>query len=165
MAFQNTAKDGTGTPYWLLSDANGMLYVRPFGYPELQVEETTPDGDKTITVPAGEEWVIEWLYVEYTSDANPGNRQLEVEVQDDAADIIARLVTGVVQAAGIVRYYLFAPDVTELAAFRDTDKLSTIMPKWVLPAGYAIRVYDNAAISAAGDTANIQMQVWVREIS
>jgi len=165
MSFLNTAKDGTGTAYWLLGDANGVLYTRPFGYPELQAEETANDSDKSFTVPAGEEWVVEWLWVEYTSDANAGNRQLEVEIQDDAADVIAKVVVSVTQAASLTYYYLLAPDVTELAALRDTDKLTTIMPKWVLPAGYVVRVWDNNAVSAAGDDMILQMQVWVREIS
>jgi len=165
MSFLNTVKDGTGTAYWLLGDANGALYVRPFGYPELQAEETTTDSDKTITVPAGEEWVVKWIWVELTSAAAAGNRQMEIQILDDAADIIARLTAGIVQAASLTRYYLFAPNVTELTAFRDTDKLSTLMPEWVLPAGYAVRIWDNKAIAAAADTMIVQMQTWVREIS
>lgn len=165
MSFLNTSKDGTGTAYWLLGDANGVLYVRPFGYPELQSDETANDSDKTITVPAGEEWVVEWIWVELATDATAGNRQIEIQIQDDAADVIAEVAAGATQAASLTRYYLFAPNVTELTAFRDTDKLSTIMPKWVLPAGYIIRVWDNAAVAAAGDDMVIQAQVTVREIS
>lgn len=165
MAYGNTAKDGTGDFWHQLQDANGVLYMRPFGYPELQVDEAANDSDKTITVPAGEEWVVKWIWVELVSDGNAGNRNMEIQIQDDAADVIARIATGIVQAANLTRYYLFAPNVTELAAFRDTDKLSTIMPEWVLPTGYIIRVWDNKAISAAGDDMVVQAQVWVREIS
>jgi hypothetical protein len=165
MSFLNTSKDGTGTAYWLLGDANGALYVRQIGYPELQSDETTNDSDKTITVPAGEEWTIEWIWVELTTTAVAGNRQLEIRILDDAADVIGGVTASIVQAASNTYYYLFAPNVTELTALRDSNKLTTIMPKWVLPAGYAVQILDNNAVDAAADDMITQVQVWVREIS
>ena len=125
--YGNTAKDGTGDFWHALQDANGVIYIRPFGSPDLQVEETANDSDKTITVPAGEEWVVEWLWAELTTDATVGNRQLEVQILDDAADVIGEVATGIVQAASLTRYYLFAPNVTELAAF--SPKTLTAQPR------------------------------------
>jgi len=165
MSGTNTIAAGGGTMKWLLADVPGNLYIRPFGYPDLQVDEGLNDSDKTITVPAGEEWVVKWIWVELVSDANAGNRNIEIQIQDDAADVIARIAAGIVQAASVTRYYLFAPNVTELTTFRDTDKLSIIMPEWILPAGYVIRIWDNKAIAAGTDDMIVQCMTWVREIS
>lgn len=159
MSASNTAKDGTGTPYWLLSDTNGVLYVRDAWAPSLQADENLNDSDKSFTVPASTRWRVKWIYVELTTTANAGNRQMEIQIQDDAADVIARLVCGDVQAASLTRYYLFAPNVTELTAERDTDKFSTLMPEWVLPTSYVVRVWDNKAIDAAADDMIVQMMV------
>lgn len=164
MSGLNTVKDGTGSTYWLLGDANANLYVRPYGEPELQADEALNDSDKSLTVPAGEEWVVKWIWAEFTTGAG-ANRQMEVQIQDDAADVIARIVAGIAQGAAITRYYLFAPNVTDLAAFRDTDKLTTIMPEWVLPAGYVIRIWDNAAVLPAADDLIVQCMVWKRTVS
>jgi len=165
MSFLNTVKTGiAGTAYWLLGDDNANLYVRLFGTPGLEAEEALNLSDKTITVAANEEWVIKWIWVEFTTGAG-ANRQIEIQILDGAADIIARLVAGIAQGAGVTRYYLFAPNVADLAAFRDTDKLTTIMPEWVLPTGYAIRIWDNKAILPAADDMIIQCQVWKRTVS
>jgi len=132
--------------------------------PDLQADEAPNDSDKSFTVPADTEWIIKSIWVEYTSDGNAGNRQLEVQIQDDAADVIAQVRVGIVQAATLTRYYMLAPHVTELAAFRDTDYLSTIMPEWILPAGYVVRVWDNKAISAAGDDMICQVMILSRAV-
>ena len=132
--------------------------------PDLQADEAPNDSDKSFTVPADTEWIIKSIWVEYTSDGNAGNRQLAIEIQDDAADVIAQVRVGIVQAATLTRYYMLAPHVTELAAFRDTDYLSTIMPEWILPAGYVVRVWDNKAISAAGDDMICQVMILSRAV-
>jgi len=163
--YGNTAKDGTGDFWHALQDANGVLYARQIGYPEVQAEETLNDSDKTVTVPAGEEWIVRSVWIEFTTTANAGDRQIEVRVLDDAADTIASVTASIVQAASNTYYYLFAPNVTELAALRDTDKLTTIMPEWELPAGYAIQVLDNNAVDAAADDMILQILTRVREIS
>ena len=133
--------------------------------PDLQDDEAANDSDKSITVPAGYEWRIKWIWVELASTAVVGNRNMEIQIQDAAADVIARVVAGIVQAASLTRHYLFAPYVTELAAFRDTNYLSTIMPEWVLPAGYVVRVWDNKAIDAAADDMVVQMMVEQRTVA
>jgi hypothetical protein len=116
------------------------------------------------TVPAATEWTVQWIWVELTTTAVVGNRQLEIQILDDAADTIAQVRVGAVQAASLTRYYMLAPHITELTAFRDTDYLSTIMPEWILPAGYQIQVYDNAAVDAAADDMIVQCMVLSRTV-
>jgi len=151
MSYGNTAKDGSGTPYWQLVDTLGRLRINHDWTPGLSSDTAADDSDKKLTVPASTEWRVKSIWVELTTTATAGDRQIMVEIQDASDDVVAQVRAGIVQAASLTRYYLFAPTVTELAAFRDTDYLSTIMPEWVLPAGYDIRIYDKAAIAAAAD--------------
>lgn len=148
----------------LAVDVTGRALVNLGWSPSLQADEALNDSDKSFTVPANTEWRVKWIWVEYTSDANAGNRQLEIQIQDGAADVIGQVRAGLVQAATNTYYYLFAPHVTELAAVRDGNYLSTIMPEWILSAGYIVRVWDNKAIAAATDDVVIQMMVEARTV-
>jgi hypothetical protein len=126
----------------------------------LQSDETDNDSDKNFTVGAGLEWQILWIWVEYTSDANAGNRQLEIQFRDAADDVIGSVRAGTTQAASLTRYYMFGPALADLAAFRDTDYLMTPMPPTVfLSAGYDVRIFDNNAVAAATDDMVVQMMV------
>lgn len=164
MSFGNTAKDGSGTSYWLLVDTEGRLEVSPGFTPGVSAEETANDSDKTITVPASTEWLVDSIWVELISTATAGNRQIAVDVRDNAADVIAQFRAGAVQAASVTRYYLFAPNVAELTAFRDTDYLSNPMPQLWLPASYSLRIYDKAAVDAAADDMVVQVRYSSRAV-
>ena len=145
-------------------DDLARMFVSLGWTPSLQADEAADDSDKTFTVPANTEWRVKWIWVEYISSGDAGNRQLALEIQDAGTDVIAQMRAGIVQAASLTRYYLFAPHVTELTAFRDTDYLSTIMPEWILPAGYIVRVWDNNAVAAAADDVVIQLMVEARTV-
>ena len=133
--------------------------------PLLVSDETADDSDKSFTVPANYMYQVLWIWVELTTTATVGNRQMVVELQDDGADIIAQWRAGAVQAASLTRYYCFAPSNADLTAFRDTDYLMTpIPPTVVLPASYVIRVYDNNAVAAAADDMVVQMMVARRAV-
>jgi len=126
--------------------------------PALYADEVADDSDKSVTVTAGQVWEILWIWVELTTSADAGNRQLVIQIQDNAADVIAEVRTGIVQAASITRNYLFAPAISDMTAFRDTDYLTTpLPPTFILPEAFVIRVYDNNAIAAAADDMVIQM--------
>jgi hypothetical protein len=163
MSAGNTQKDGTGNMYWLLVDSNGRLRINDDWSPSLRVDEGLNDSDKTIAVASGYEWKIQWVWVEYTSTATGGNRQLVVEIQDSALDVIFQMRAGVVQGASVTRYYLFAPMGAEITSFRDTTFLYSPLPPTIhLPTSYVIRVYDNNAVDAAADDMIIQMMVQQR---
>ena len=210
MSFGNTAKDGSGTAYWLLQDTEGrQILVGPAAEdaavagnpvlvggrydatardlddgdvgapalnvdsqmivddgwaPSLQSSEVADDSDIKLTVPASTRWRIQSIWVELVTTAAEGNRQIVVEIQDASDDVVAQFRAGIVQAASLTRYYLFSPQVGDLAAFRDTDYLSTPIPPLVLPAGYDVRVYDNAAIAAAADDMVVQMMIEARTV-
>ena len=133
--------------------------------PLLVSDETADDSDKSFTVPANYMYQVLWIWVELTSDATVGNRQMTIELQDDAADVIGRWKAGAVQAASLTRNYCFAPSNADLTAFRDTTFLMTpIPPTIVLPASYVVRVYDSAAVAAAADDMVVQMMVARRAV-
>jgi len=116
------------------------------------------DSDKRIAVTAGEIFHILWVWVELTSTAAAGDRQIIVELQDDTNDVIGQFRAGAVQAASLTYYYMFAPALADLTAVRDVNYLMTPFPPTViLPAGYQLRVYDSKAIAAAADDMVVMM--------
>lgn len=126
---------------------------------QLQADEGANDNDKTITVTAGYEWQILWIWVEYAADGNAGTRQLQIDFRDDSNDVIGQQRPNDTQAASETRYYMFGPSLANLTAFYDTDHLQTPLPPTIfLPPGYDIRIFDNNNISA-GDDMVIQMMV------
>jgi hypothetical protein len=129
------------------------------GVAQLQADEALNDSDKSLTVPAGNAWEVQSIWVELTSTATAGNRQIAVRIEDDASDIVAEIAAGIVQAASLTRNYLFGPGLPDLTAFRAGDLLMTPIPPLLLPAGYSIRVLDTAAIAAAADDMVVQAMV------
>lgn len=164
MTYGNTIADGSGTFLHLLVNADGQLVIDEGWTPLLQADENANDSDKSFTVPADTEWDIQNIWIEYASTGTAGNRILMVEIQDDAADVILRITAGAVQAASITRYYVFAPNVSDLTSFRNTSYLTNPLPKLILPAGYVIHIYDSAAVDAAADDMVIQMLLKSRSV-
>jgi len=134
-------------------------------HPNLQSDETANDSDKTFTVPADTEWQVLWVWVEYTSTATVGDRQLVMELQDDSNDVIGQIRVGATQAASLTYYYTIGPALADLDAVRDGDWIMTPhMPTIVLPAGYQVRIYDNNAVAAAADDMVVQMMTAERTV-
>lgn len=140
---------------------SNLIYaaMRNFPNPILQVEETANDSDKTITVTANKIWEILWIWIELTTTATVGNRNLTILVLDDSNDLIYSISLGINHAASLTRNYLFAENLPREAAFFAIDRLYHPLPKTILPAGYKIRIYDSSAVDAAADDMIIQMMV------
>ena len=134
-------------------------YASLIGSPILQADETADDSDKSFTVPAGKMWELTSIWVELTSTASAGNRQMTIEIQDSGSDVVMAVAAGAVQAQSLTRNYMFAPHMPDLTSFRAGDLLMTPMPPLLLSAGFIIRVYDSAAIAAAADDMIVQMLV------
>lgn len=118
----------------------------------LQSDEAADDSDKALTVPTGKEWRVLSIRVELTATATVGTRQLEVEYRDAANDILWSLLGGTVAASGtlIEQYAPVGGDV--------------VIPEGIiLPAGFNVRVFDNAVIDVAADDMIIQMLVEERD--
>ena len=131
--------------------------------PTLLADETADDSDKSFVVPASTYEQLLWVWVELTTTATVGDRQMTVEIQDSGADVIGQWKAGVVQAASLTYKYCFAPANADLTAVRDTNYISTPLPPTViLPAAYIVRVYDSAAVAAAADDMIVQIMVATR---
>lgn len=130
-----------------------------FGTPKLQVDEAVNDSDKTFTVPANKIWIVNSIWVELISTASAGTRQMVVQIQDGAADVIGEMRAGVTQIASLTKNYMFGQGVPDLVALRDTTFISTPLPPIVLPETFKVRVFDKAAIAAAADDMVVQMMV------
>ena len=165
----NTVKNGIGgVAYWVLQNTLGQLIVADPWVPELQIDEALNDSDKTFTVDADEYWKIQSIWIESITDGTAADREIVIEILDDADDVVARVKAGIVQAQSITRYYLFAPNVTELTTFRGTalaDTLSTIIPNWTLLSGWKVHIYDITVTAVAGDDLIIQMMIEKKTIS
>ena len=128
--------------------------------------ETADDSDKSFTVPANTEYQILWVWVELVTTATVGDRQLVLEIQDAAADVIGRIIPAEVQAASLSREYMFAPALADqLTGWRDATWLMCPIPSTqFMSAGQILRVYDNNAVAAAADDMVVQVQIASRTV-
>lgn len=148
-----------------VSDPQTQIIEDDTWIPSVQAEETANDSDKKLTVPADTEWIIESIWIELTTSATANDRQLVIEIQDTADDVVFQWRIGIVQAASLARYYALAPHLPNMTAFIDTDYLTSPFPRMPLPAGYDIRIYDNNAVDAAADDMVVQIMVSARDFS
>lgn len=134
---------------------------------KLQADEGLNDSDKTFTVPVGVEWEIMSIWAELVTAGGVGNREMGVEIQDNASDVLFLIIVGASQAASLTRNYCFALHNPYQTAFigPSSDLLLTPLPNFILPAGYVVRVYDTAAIDAAADDMVLQMLVRERKVA
>jgi len=103
----------------------------------------------TWTCPDGRNAKISWLHCAYTSDATVGNRQILLQLLD-ASDVI-RMDThaGAVQAASLVRHYLYLPGIYRETSFIDGELEVALPRSLVVPSGYKLKVYDSTDVSAS----------------
>ena len=149
------------TARWVENDGTVRNMAQMFNWVPTQISDVlADDSDKTITVTAGFQWDIQTIFIEYTSDANAGARQISVQIQDDSANVLFEIPAGTTQTDTLVRNYLYGSNLPDLTSFRNTDQLLTPLPaKLILPSAYVIRVYDTAAIAATTDDMDIRLLV------
>jgi hypothetical protein len=122
-------------------------------------DENANNSDKTFAIPTNTEWQVLWIWVEYTSTATGGSRQLEIQIQDSNSDIIGQFQTGVTQPDNITYKYLFGIGVPDLTSPRDTNNVMTPLPAATfLAENQKIRIWDNKAVDASGDDMIIRLQ-------
>jgi hypothetical protein len=126
---------------------------------ERLIDATANDSDKSFTTPGGEVRKLNSIFVKLVTDATVGNRIITAEVQDPSGVVVGRISAGAVQAAGTTRYYLFMQGAYRETAFINSDIQVPIPQDSYLPAGYILRVYDSAAISAAGDDMTVSVSI------
>jgi hypothetical protein len=125
------------------------------------VDTAANDSDKSIVVPDGEVWQLDWLHASLQSTATVGNRQIVLGLYDSAAIPVnyGDWHAGAVQAASLARHYVFQPGLYRETAFTDGEIQIAIPQKLVAHPGWTIRVYDSAAVAVAADDLTIAYQV------
>ncbi len=153
-----TATNTPGAAKFNLGAMSDELLNRLIGKPTLQADEATNDSDKTLVVPADTTWEILNIRAELIATATVGNRQMRLEIQDSASDIIYehRHQTAILQAASATRIYNWAPGSVDLAALIETDTIFWQIPRLILPEASIIRIYDINAVDAAADDLVLQ---------
>lgn len=115
--------------------------------PLLQADEALNDSDKSFTVPSDQVWRIQSIRAELTTTATAGTRQMTVEIQDGAGDVLYSKNGGTAAASTtLIEHY--APVGGEVA-----------VPDLILPPNFVVRVFDSAAIDPAADDLVVQMLV------
>ena len=117
------------------------------------------DADKTFTVPAKKIWRPLHLYAVLIATATVGNRQIKIDVRDDA-DVVIYSESGGIQAESLTHTYRFnfggAPRERAVAS----GTLQFIeMPEMWLPSGFDIRIFDSISVDLAADDLDLQMMV------
>lgn len=122
-------------------------------------DSTANDSDKTVVVPDGELWKLDWLHATLVSDAAVGNRQIVLELYDQADVLQADWSAGAVQAASLTRHYMFQPGLLRETSFVNSEILVALPVTLAVPPGWYLRVRDSSAIAAATDDLTISYQV------
>lgn len=113
---------------------------------------------KSWIVPNNELWKLNFVQAILTSSAVVGTRQLAVQVKDAAGNAVLDLVAGVTQAASLTQRYGFFQGVPRETALVAGSLQASLPEDLYLPPGYTLRVYDSAAVDAAGDTLTVSIQ-------
>lgn len=93
-------------------------------------------------VPTGARWRLRSLDVALVTDANVANREVTLTI-DDGTNIVAEVVTGVLQTATLTRRYSFTQHVQAKAAAAATI-INAPAPDLILLAGWRIRTVTTA---------------------
>jgi len=123
-------------------------------------QDITPnDSDKIFTVPDIKEWEILWIWIEYTSSATSGSRLLEVQLQNNASDVILKRQSSITQSESLTYKYFFTSGIPDLKTTRDTNFIMTpLMVSPFLLRGQKLRVWDRNGIDISGDSMIVRIQ-------
>jgi hypothetical protein len=113
------------------------------------VDSAANDSDKTLTVPTGQTWRVECVNCTFATTADVGNRQIALVVSD-GTNTLGTFQAEANQAASLTEYYAYSPHYAT-ASEAPTSWHYIPLPCYTLGPGYTIRVYDTAAVAAAGD--------------
>lgn len=148
----------------ITEDGQEVSFTNPLpvgeGWEILTVSDVTDnDADKSFAVDAGYIWHILSIRIEYTASADAGDRQLAVQLTDNAGTVLDEILVGAVVAASETRYFEIAPGLADLTDFRDTDWLMTPLQVTAqLGPLHHVRVLDRNAISPGADDMYIRMR-------
>ena len=103
----------------------------------------------TKSVLFNEEQKLCWAHVEYTSSATAGNRQILLQLINEAGAVVFDSHAGATQAASLTYHYSFLQGI-----YRETSvvalSIQVPFPKdFVIPPGYTLKVFDQTNVDSA----------------
>lgn len=142
--------DDGGTLRHIGSTGDGRLHTNPWG-PIIHAADLTPDdSDKFLTVPAGDTWLIHWIEAFFTATSTAGTRTFIADIRNAAPTVIGHLWSGITVTANNTATWMWTYAGLKTAA-ASTDVGKGLPWPLILPAGYNIRVYDNAVVDDSED--------------
>ena len=120
-------------------------------------DATANDSDKTFTVPASTIWEPLFVAVTFVTTATVGNRKMRMEIGDGAA-LWWYKEWAPLQVASQTRVYFAALGLPDDAAFDAVGRARILLePRFPLPAGWTVRLYDVNAIDATADDMTVKI--------
>jgi len=126
--------------------------------------DTAVGGDKTLTVPAGKEYIIEHIYMTYAATAVVGNRAPQIYFSTSTTSDKFSIIYMPTITAGQSKAINLGPDFPNDAAYPAPGALSLRLPKVTLKAGDKIRFVDGANIDKLNDTWSYWARILERNV-
>lgn len=114
---------------------------------------------KSYYVPLAQTSQIVAVHAVLVSSATAGNRQLAVNISDNAGNYYARVVCGATQAASLTYRYTFATGMPDLTSARATNYVLTPLCPIFLNSTIIINVVDTAAVDTVGDSLTVTVSL------
>ena len=115
------------------------------------------DSDKTLTVPAGKTWALQFLTALLVT-TGAGTRQMRIEI-GDGTNLLWFKNFGDTQPASSTYYYYAAAGLPDDSGEDADDRIRMELEAFILPAGYTVRIFDSAAIAPTVDDLTIRLVV------
>ena len=140
--------------------------------PEVYSDTGPNDSDKTLTVPARREWMIQSIRVTFSptstgsTGSTTGDRRLQLEVGTSDTGVVFYERQAIAHRSDVSRRYVFAPNVEESAMpFGSSTGLRTLrIPDLKLKSGYRIRIFDRNTVRSTADDLVVHASVLERHI-
>ena len=133
--------------------------IRSVINPELISDTAANDNDKSITVPSGQIWHILWVWLNLSTSADAGGRNMRFALRDDSDNIIYEIRASNSQVESTTETYIWSPNFPEPDEYLAGWHTGGIPPHCYLPAGHEIRIYDASDQSPSGDDLTIRVMV------
>jgi hypothetical protein len=134
----------------LVASANAIFVEDTWEIVQLG-DATLNDNDKTITLPAGYQYHILSIQVDYTAVAGV-DRQIQINFMNAAGAVFFQVRPNVVVPASTQYIYDIGPAMSDDTAVRDGNNVSVAMlTTMLMNAGERIRIFDNNAVSVNDD--------------
>jgi hypothetical protein len=158
-----------GAQVQLTVDLQGAQRINPYmnaAVTTQQVATTTNLGNTPLcflTVPAGQKWQIQGLFISVVSASNTGSRVLEVVITDSAAATAYEVLAGVSQTASVSFNYAVGPGNPKDSVAALLNNYQVPLPAFLLGPGCLIIINVAASAGVLHDSATLRALVIVYE--